>query len=380
MIKYRLTMKHLTLDDIKIPKPDFSMSKIPKGQIISGWLIDWTKAALECGAADIGDFIPAKDELALYLGVSPATIQNSIRTAKNMGYFSSKQSQGTCIADFYSDEIKSADDLCHSTIAECKIKKIVLDGKFELNKPILSIKEFSSMTNISKNTIRFALINLSQQGYLEKTQKKGNKYSWIYKKEFVLSDDEKINGILDENFTLTHQLVEKIKKYIEKTYKQGDKILPNQAFSNMFGVSIKTINDAMKILNSKKIILSRRGRYGTVYLGKNNISKMSFVSQERKINTTSSYGYSWQKILSHLKKHIKENHKIGDKIAPIRELAVILDVSPNTIRRALSDMFKDGYLLSKRGKSGGIFVVDIPEVQENYKWLAINPDVINKIK
>ena len=221
------------------------------------------------------------------------------------------------------------------------------------------------------------MTNLARQGYLEKVHIKGNKYNWVYKKEFVLSDDERINGIDDEDCTLTHQLVEKIRKYIEKTYKYGDKILPNQAFSNMFDVSIKTVNDAMKILHSKKIILARRGRYGTIYLGKNKTQKTSFTSQERKRSIIPvNYNYSWQKTLEHLKKYIKENYKIGDKIAPIRELASILNVSPNTIRRALLDMFKDGYLLSKRGKTGGIFIVDMPETEESYRWLAINPEVV----
>ncbi len=376
MLKYMI-MKHLTLDDIKIEKPDFSIEKAPKGQVIINWLIDWVKHSLECGIADIGDFIPSKKDLATFLGVSSATMQNSIREAKNLGYFQSKQSLGTCIADFYSKEIKLTDELCHSTITECKIKKLVLDGKYELNKPILSIAEIASMTNISQNTIRFALSNLARQGYLEKIHIKGNKYNWIYKKEFVLTDEEKINGIDDEDFTLTHQLVEKIRKYIEKTYKTGDKILPNKAFSNMFDVSIKTVNDAMKILNTRKIILARRGRYGTIYLGKNQQSKTSFISQERKRTPiTTNYSYSWQKTLEHLKKYIKENYESGDKIAPIRELATILNVSPNTIRRALADMFKDGYLLSKRGKQGGIFIVDMPEIEENYKWIAINPDVV----
>lgn len=370
-------MKRLTLDDIKIPKPDFLATKTPKGQVVLEWLISWVKHSLECGDADIGDYIPSKEELALFLGVSSTTIQNSIRSAKNLGYFSSKQSLGTSIADFYSNEIKSGDDLCHSTLTECKIKKIVIDGKYELNQPILSIAKLSQMTDISQNTIRFALLNLESQGYLEKVRKKGNKYEWIYKKEFVLSDDEKINGIKDEDCTLTHQLVEKIRKYIEKTYKNGEKILPNQAFSNMFDVSIKTVNDAMKILHNQKIILARRGRYGTIYLGKTQNSKAAFVSQERKRNVMpQNYSYSWQKTLEHLKKYIKENYKAGDKIAPIRELAVILNVSPNTIRRALSDMFKDGYLLSKRGKTGGIFIVDMPEIEESYRWLAINPDVV----
>lgn len=371
-------MKHLTLDDIKIPKPDFNTSNLPKGQIVTNWLIDWIKHSLEIGVADYGDFIPTKEVLASYLNVSCATIQNSIRQVKNLGYFCSKQSIGTYITDFYSKDIKSQDELCHGSIAECKIKKIVLDGKFKLNEPILSINDFAKRTAISQNTIRFALVNLSRMGYLEKKHLKGNKYTWIYKKEFSLTQEELLNGIQDEDFTLTHQLVKKIQSYIEKTYKQGDKILPNLAFSRMFDVSIKTVNDAMKILNAKKIILSRRGRYGTVYLGKVQNEKKDFVSSERKkFNSVQNYTYSWQKALGHLKKYIIENYETGDKIAPIRELASILNVSPNTIRRALKSLFLSGNLISQRGKSGGIFITDMPERDEDkYRWLALNPDVI----
>ena len=372
-------MKHLTLDDIKIPKPDFNTSNLPKGQIVTNWLIDWIKHSLEIGVADYGDFIPTKEVLASYLNVSCATIQNSIRQVKNLGYFCSKQSIGTYITDFYSKDIKSQDELCHGSIAECKIKKIVLDSKFKLNEPILSINDFAKRTAISQNTIRFALVNLSRMGYLEKKHLKGNKYTWIYKKEFSLTQEELLNGIQDEDFTLTHQLVKKIQAYIEKTYKQGDKILPNLAFSRMFDVSIKTVNDAMKILNAKKIILSRRGRYGTVYLGKTQNEKKDFVSSERKkFNSVQNYTYSWQKALGHLKKYIIENYETGDKIAPIRELASILNVSPNTIRRALKSLFLSGHLISQRGKSGGIFITDMPERDEDkYRWLALNPDVIN---
>ena len=151
------------------------------------------------------------------------------------------------------------------------------------------------------------------------------------------------------------------------------------AFSRMFDVSIKTVNDAMKVLNAKKVVLSRRGRYGTIYLGGAQNNKMDFVSSERKRPTSAqNYVYSWQKALGHLKKYIVENYEAGDKIAPIRELASILNVSPNTIRRALSDLFQSGNLVSKRGKAGGIFIMEMPEVEgDSYRWLALNPSAIS---
>ena len=105
---------------------------------------------------------------------------------------------------------------------------------------------------------------------------------------------------------------------------------------------------------------------------------MDFVSSERKrISAPQNYSYSWQKALTHLKKYIVENYEAGDKIAPIRELATILNVSPNTIRRALLDLFQNGNLVSKRGKMGGIFIMEMPEIEGDlYRWLALNPDVI----
>ena len=243
-------MKHLTSDDIKIAKPDFTNSKLSKGQVVVNWLIDWVKHALETGTADFGDFIPTKEELANFLNVSTSTIQNSIRQARNLGYFCSKQSIGTYIADFYSGEIKEDNEIINTTVACCKIKKIIIDEGIKLNSPILSIAELSKRTDISQNTIRFNLMELEQKGYLQRKKIRGNRYNWIYVKELELTKEEIMNGLKDENFTLTHQLLKKIQSYIEKTYKPGEKILPNAAFSRMFDVSVKTINDAMKVIGN----------------------------------------------------------------------------------------------------------------------------------
>ena len=132
----------------------------------------------------------------------------------------------------------------------------------------------------------------------------------------------------------------------------------------------------MKSLALKKVILPRRGRYGTIYLGYRN-SKKDFVSQERKkINLSEDYKYSWQKTLEHLKKHIVKNYEQGDKLPSIRELGSILNVSPNTIRRALREMIENGSLISKAGKSGGIFIVEMPKVLDSYQWLALNPNAV----
>ena len=79
-----------------------------------------------------------------------------------------------------------------------------------------------------------ALSNLEVKGYIKKERLRGNKYNYIYKKEFDFTKEELEQATKDDNFTLANQLVKKIQTYLEKTYRYGDRILSNQAFSNMF--------------------------------------------------------------------------------------------------------------------------------------------------
>ena len=49
-------------------------------------------------------------------------------------------------------------------------------------------------------------------------------------------------------------------------------------------------------------------------------------------------------------------------------------MSPNTIRKAFHNLAKEGYLVFSRGRYGGTFVIDIPEIEsQTFKWIAVNP-------
>lgn len=48
----------------------------------------------------------------------------------------------------------------------------------------------------------------------------------------------------------------------------------------------------------------------------------------------------------------------GDQLPPERELAAILDVSRDTVRDAISSLVDAGYLIVRRGRYGGTFIVD----------------------
>lgn len=48
----------------------------------------------------------------------------------------------------------------------------------------------------------------------------------------------------------------------------------------------------------------------------------------------------------------------GDQLPPERELATMLDVSRDTVRDAISSLIDAGYLVVRRGRYGGTFIVD----------------------
>ena len=74
-----------------------------------------------------------------------------------------------------------------------------------------------------------------------------------------------------------------------------------------------------------------------------------------------------------IKKYIFKNCEIGDKTLTVQEFAEKLNVSTNTVRRAIKELINQGFLHIQRGRFGGIYVTDFPEdVPKTYKWLALN--------
>ena len=88
--------------------------------------------------------------------------------------------------------------------------------------------------------------------------------------------------------------------------------------------------------------------------------------------------FSYQKIENIIKNYIKDNFEIGDKLPSMESLSEHFDVSSNTIRKALQNLSKQGYVNFSRGRYGGTFVMDIPEDEtesaETFRWLAVSPN------
>ena len=72
--------------------------------------------------------------------------------------------------------------------------------------------------------------------------------------------------------------------------------------------------------------------------------------------------YHYQKIENKIKNLISTEYDIGQKLPSIEVLSKMLDVNTNTVRRSLKNLEKTGVLRFVRGRSGGTFIIDIPEM------------------
>ena len=78
----------------------------------------------------------------------------------------------------------------------------------------------------------------------------------------------------------------------------------------------------------------------------------------RAVRSGNPYEETVQRLLQSIRLGIIEP---GERLPAERELSVMLGVSRDTLREAIATLADAGYLLSKRGRYGGTFVVeDLP--------------------
>jgi DNA-binding GntR family transcriptional regulator len=173
-------------------------------------------------------------------------------------------------------------------------------------------------------------------------------------------------------------VVKDLENYISNNLKAGDKIPPHSELAQKLKASLKTVHDALKILADRGILLPRRGKYGTTVIKIPNDKTLS-VKPEMSIFAPAkdTAFYHYEKTQNKIKRMIAEEYDIGEKLPSIIEMSKMLDLSPNTIRKAFHNLAKEGYLVFSRGRYGGTFIIDIPEIeQQTFKWLAVNPQYV----
>lgn len=318
---------------------------------ILAWLKSWIKMSLECGKIHPYYLLPSKADLACHIGVSQGTMQNVFRLLEDEGFVESKQRIGTYVKSFTK---KSSLNKFTSKreIATEVMKKFFAENDYKLGQKLPSMRKLAQMTGISNTTLRMSMTRLLAEGVLER---KENDY-------FIAKSDFEIKKI--QLKTLVEKTADILRDYILDEFKSDDKLPSNEDLKKKFKVSTKTIHDALKILAKEGIVQIRRGQYGTIVLGESEL-----VSK----NT-----YFYEKIEQKIRQYIIEKCSEGDKLPPIRELAKTYETSEKTIKKALDNLSEDGYVAFARGRYGGTFVLDIPQVSgEAYKWLAISTDYLN---
>ena len=342
------TAYKITVQDMSPHVHNFS-SRENKVDKIAKWLINWIILSLDCGKIKPYDLLPSKADLACHIGVSQGTVQNAYRIVEDLGYLESKQRIGTYIKDYKKNY--SAEKLTSKRELTIEIiKKYLSENNYRPGDKLPSTRKLASFMGVSSATIRTAILNLLSQGILDKQEK------------FYVISDLNFHVKSIETKTLVEKVSRKIEIYIAENLDIGNQLPNNMELARTFKVSVKTIHDAIKHLYKRGILYPRRGRYGTIVCG-----------NDKHIDL-----YDYEKIEQKIKTFITTKCKIGDKLPCIRKLAKDFNTSEKTIKKALNNLSEDGYLTFARGRYGGTFIVDIPQISgDAYKWLAINSEYIS---
>lgn len=371
--------RKININEFPSEIPDFTSSFEPKDSLIKKWIINWILSAIDKKTVKENDILPNKTDISNYLGVSVGTVQNAIRYVEDEGYLKSKQRLGTMISNVtnpISEIRKSTSKRDKSIIA---VQRVIMQEQYEIGKQIPSTRKMAEMIGVSQNTVRLAYEYLYRIGIIDSKKVRGNDSNWILKDHPTVSDEALKSSENINADTLVKKITTDLKKYLSENYNIGDKIPSHEDLAKTLKVSVKTIHDCIQQLGKDGIIISRRGRYGTV-LAKDPFNVTFVPLKESSIfaKAEDAAFYSYEKIESKIINMIKNNYKAGDKLPSMKELSAKFDVSTNTIRKALNSLSSQGYITFGRGRFGGTFLIEVPETLErqSYQWLSINPDFI----
>jgi DNA-binding GntR family transcriptional regulator len=359
--------------------PDFQAPGATKDTLIANWLKSWIADSLEKGLVSENHLLPRKNEIAEHLGVSIGTVQNAIRYIEDEGCVESKQRIGTLVRDIRHTGQRMRKQTSKRDQAVLAIKHYLLDHPFQPGETLPSAREIAKAIHSAPNTTRLALEYLSGVGILKSLGNRGNKANWALRMM-----PETMTGSVQaiESETLIDQLERDLKTLVAEHYEINDKLPSHLELSDIFKVSIKTVHDAMRRLAEQGILHSKRGRYGTYVVRKPDASKFAPIDTSIFVPAEEVTFYNYQKVERHLKELLCSTYKVGDKLPPMGVLSRDLDVSSNTIRKALQNLAKEKLVAFTRGRYGGTYVTAIPEMTgavtsgKPFEWVSINPETV----
>ena len=368
------------LDISKLPTklPEFKNSRVTKDILVAAWLENWIKSGLATGKLKPQQLLPKKDEIAEYIGISTGTVQNAIRYIEDAGLVESKQRIGTMIKDQTNVENTIRKQSSKRDSAILAIKKYIIDKGLKVGQNLPSSRDIAKAIGSAPNTTRLALEYLSSNGIIKAMGNRGNKANWMLANiPTDLSEKTCISDI--KSVTLVNKVEKDLIHYIDNNFIVGDKLPAHIDLAVNLKVSIKTIHDAVKKLIKSGLLTSKRGRYGTTVVKLPSDKNTEKLENKIFASAEDAAFYSYEKIEQHLRDMISKEYAIGDKLPSMSDLAKQLDVSANTIRKALQNLSKDCIVESTRGKYGGTFVANLPkekDIKPKFTWLSVNKDLI----
>ncbi len=368
-----------------LPKklPNLKDKTKTKDSIIASWLKSWITDSLKSKKIELGNLLPKKEDISSYTGVSVGTVQNAIRFIEDKGYVESKQRIGTMIKESASENSNLRKQCSKREKLIYSLKKYLISQNYQLDQALPSSRELAKRLDSTLNTTRLALEYLSSTGIIESQNNRGNKSNWLLKSlpEITEIETEKFETNEDTK-TLVNQVESDLKKYIEKNHKINDRLPAHSELSGILKVSIKTVHDAMKLLIEDGILCARRGRYGTIIVRMPSEEAQKGPEYEIFAPAKEASFYNYERVEKHIKLLIRKQHKLGQKLPPIGALAQELEVSSNTIRKALQNLAKEHIIEFAKGRYGGTFITKMPEEKEvaTFKWLSVNPEHITAYK
>ncbi|MDX2084859.1 MAG: GntR family transcriptional regulator [Candidatus Melainabacteria bacterium] len=376
----KASLSRITLGQLPRELPDFHAPGSTKDGLIAEWLKQWITSSLTKGTLTESHLLPRKADLAKHLGVSIGTVQNAIRFVEDEGYVESKQRIGTVIRDVTRDDglLRIRKQTSKRDQAVVAIRHLIVARGLRPLDPMPSAREVARLIGSAPNTTRLALEYLASQGILESQGVRGNKTNWLVQSVPDVADDPQVDRI--ESETLIDQLERDLKQMVANECLVGDKLASHLELAERFRVSIKTVHDAMKRLSDQGIVHSKRGRYGTYVARKPDPNLLTVPEGLDIFVPVDEVGfYNYQRVEQHLKILIKKNFQVGDKLPAMGKLAEDLDVSSNTIRKALQNLSQEGIVSFSRGRYGGTFVQQLPTdlddaALESFRWVSINPE------
>lgn len=371
----------LAINEFPILKSDFFKQNLPKDELIKDWLKKYLEEGLKNNIIKVNTLLPVKAKLAYYFGVGEGTVQSAVRKLEDEGLVVSKQRVGTLIIDKNFNEIEGSNKLTSKRDKVVEQIKVLIKDNYPIGTILPSMKELEEILNSKRNTIRAALDFLTYKGFIKPIvgEKEENKL-W----EVLIEVPETFAVDFNTNIqteTLSQKVAAKIENYISNNCKIGSRLSAINILAAKYNVSEKTVYDAIQILCEKGIVVSRRGKYGTIVIKMPSDRFQPAKECSIFMPAADAAVYSYKRIENLLRNKIINEYEVGQKLPSMKELSVQLDISTNTIRKAISDLAKEGYVAVSRGKFGGIYVMDIPEeASQSFRWLAVNPQYVESYR